>query len=63
MPLFDMTVFDKLDLSTFKSLFKPFIDIKDPGSGLVVRPLRASDYNTGMFQHKQYDERLQQYIL
>lgn len=47
VPLFDMTVFDKLDLSKFKSLFKPPIDIKDPGSGLVVRPLRASDYNTG----------------
>jgi hypothetical protein len=48
-PLFDPEILKRLDFSRCKAKFKPLISARDPGEGLLVRPLCPDDYDRGRY--------------
>lgn len=47
--LYEKKLLRDLNFSKFESHFKPLISHKQPGDGLVVRPLQSTDYHAGWY--------------
>lgn len=48
-PLYDPEILKRLDFSRCSAKFKPRISARDPGEGLLVRPLCPDDYDRGRY--------------
>jgi len=46
-PLYNGDLLSQLDFESVRGQFKPHITAVQPGEGLIVRPLKPSDYDRG----------------